>query len=326
RENPNPLPPGGGGAAAATSTATSKSSAVADATAVGGPGGGFGLDGAPPGPAGTPATATATATGVSGSFSASASTSTQPGGQLVPAISALTSGMVDGTSQGNAQVNVGGASAAFLTGPQGVALATGAPGSASTAAVLAANANIAAAFGSSPSFFAVGELGAGHSSAGNIAQTTTSEIDETVDLTQLSTLQDLIVGFYNGDAVGSGVTGVTFDLYVDTNHLIHQTFATASAAQAWFTNNAIDLGSLASMGFNALTLRAVLSVTSTSANSSFYGDLIVGDPPAGKSAPPHRFVAAMAGFGAAGAGTAQAALEPWRAVHPMLTAPRAMIA
>jgi hypothetical protein len=203
-----------------------------------------------------------------------------------------------------ASATIGGASAKFLTGPQSVAFETGAPNAASTAAVLKSNSSIKAAFGSSPVFFGMDELGGGYSSGGaSASQSTVSTIQETIDLTQLTTRKDLVVGFYSGTTLGTGVTGVTLDLYADGNAtpVLSESFASAAAAQAWFTNNAVDLGSLATdpqLNANTLTLTADLTVTSTS-GSGFYGDLIIGDPPAAaKTASSlNRFVEAMASFG-----------------------------
>jgi hypothetical protein len=324
--NQNATPGGSGGAATATSTADSAGSATAQAVATGGVGAPNALFGVPIVGASGAAEANAIATGSSGSFSASAATSATQG-QIILSISARAEGVVDGSSNGEADAALATSSDAFVTGPQAVALAVGTPSSASTSAVLAANANIAAAFGESPVFFATAELGGSYSTGGKTTQTATGEMDEVVDLTQLSSRQDLVVGLYNGDAVGAGVTSVTFDVYANGADLLHQTFATAGAAQAYFTDNAVDLGSLTVLGGEILTLRAVLSVTSTSAGSGFYGDLIVGDPPSAQnSTTHHKFVAAMAGFGAVGAGAVQTALETWRADRVMMVAPRAMIA
>jgi hypothetical protein len=184
-----------------------------------------------------------------------------------------------------------------------MALITGAPSIASAKLVLAANAAIKAMFGPNSSFFAIGALGGAYSVGGAGSKTTTSEVEETVDLTQLASRQDLTVGFYSGSALGSGVTGVAFDLYADGNDVLSKTFATASDAQSWFTDKAVDLGSLASgqpLGANTLTLRAVLTVTTDSAGSGFSGDIILGDPkPQAVSTPSAgQFIQATAAFGA----------------------------
>jgi hypothetical protein len=234
---------------------------------------------------------------------------------LVQAVSASAGAQVGGTSTAQAQANIGGAAQAFVTSGQAVGFETGAPVSSSTAPVLAGNSNIASAFGSSPVFFAMGELGGGYSTGGTIAQTTTVSLNETVDLTKLSTRGELVVGLFDGKVVGTGVESVTFTLVADGDTVINQTFSSAAQALAYFSNDGIgSLGSLASggtLGANTLTLKATLTVTTLGAGSGFYGGLIIGDPPASKpaltmpAASAGGFAQAMAGLGAnSGAGHA----------------------
>jgi hypothetical protein len=261
------------------------------------------------------ASATTTANGLSGSWSAAASSSLLTG-SLIQGVSALAQGTVDGKSVGLAKAVVNGAGAGFLKIDQAIAFVTGEPTSATTAAVLTANSAIKSAFGATPVFFEVAELGGGYSNGGKNAQTTTSTISETVDLTKLASRQDLMVGFYDGAAVGTGVTGVTFNLFVDGVNVDTQSFATAAAAQTYFTNHAVDLGSLVSGSTlvgtnNILTVSAVLTVSSNKASSGFYGDIIVGDPPATQTAPPAALVNAIASF-VPGGGAASTTLT-----HPM---------
>jgi hypothetical protein len=192
---------------------------------------------------------------------------------------------VIGTGAGVAKDAIAVAAPAFTTASEGVANVTGAPVAADTTAILSANSHISTAFGADPHpvYFAIEELGAGHSSGGGgTSQMTTSTADVTVDLTKLASRHDLIVGLYKGAAVGSGISSVAFDLYADGVDVIHKTGLTAAQAVTLFTNDAIDVGSLASgaLSGNTLTLHAVLTVVSTGASSGFYGGLLIGDPPA----------------------------------------------
>jgi hypothetical protein len=305
---------GAGGGATATLTATARTTVSATVSAASGVGG----------TVTGPASATLTATGANGSFNATAAAS-RASGQLVVSDYANTTGSVSGTASAVAKAAITGAASALLTTGE-VAFITGAPNAATTSAVLAANSNIAALFGATPVFFGVGELGGAHTSVGNTAQTITSTLKETVDLTQLAVRGDLLVGFYNGTAVGSGVTNVTFDLYADGIQEVHQVFATAAQAATWFTNHAIDLGSLASgqpLGANSLTLQVVLSVTSTTAGGGFYGDLILGDPP--KVAPtPRQFAEAIAGFASGGGSPMAQSGTVWSAPAMLLATPHVL--
>jgi hypothetical protein len=196
----------------------------------------------------------------------------------------LATGPVNGASVGQAQVAIGGGSPAFVSSGQAVAIDTGAPNAASTSAVLSANPNISTAFGASPTFFAIEELGGAHASGGSGgSQTSKSTLILTVDLTQLSVRHDLRVGLYNPVSTGAGFTNLTLDLYADGTDVVHKAFTSVSAAKTYFTDDPLDLGSLATgpLSGNTLTVQAVLQVTTASAGSGFYAGLIIGDPPAG---------------------------------------------
>ena len=204
-----------------------------------------------------------------------------------------------------------------------MALETGAPGSADTAAVLAANANIATAFGASPTFFAIDELGGGYAKSGGTAsETTTDTVSLTVDLTQLASPNDLEVGLFNGTALGSGFTSLTFTLTADgdtASPLISQTFTSAAAAVTYFTDHALDLGSLATgpLAGSTLTLQASFTVTTASAGQGFYAQFMLGDPPSASQSPVNhqQFIQVMAGLGGVPGHSAPAAASD-RPINP----------
>jgi hypothetical protein len=132
----------------------------------------------------------------------------------------------------------------------------------------------------------------------------------------------LVVGFYSGALDGTGVTGVQFDLNVDGVDEIKETFTSAAAAKTWFTDNAFNLGSLASgrpLGADTLTLTASLTVDTDTAGSSFSGGLLVGDTPT--AAAPHpasgRLAQAMAGFGASSAAAIASQAQDRSPQHPL---------
>ncbi len=246
-------------------------------------------------------------TGTSGTFTAAADTSLAAG-QLIQTGSASAGGSVDGSQNAKAKVVIGLVQPLELQG-QAVALESAAPDAGSTAAVLAANPNIAVAFGASPTFFAIDELGGSYDKAGGtVAHTTTETVNLTVDLTKLAARQDLVAGFYNATVLDAGFTSLTFTLTGDGTTLVNQTFTTVAAAQAFFTDNAMDLGSLASgaLGGNLLTLQASFTLTTAAPGDGFYAQIIIGDPP---SAATHasRFAQTMAGMGAVASAPVSAA-------------------
>jgi len=149
--------------------------------------------------------------------------------------------------------------------------------------VLSANSNIAAAFATpSPSYFGIGELGGGYSDD-DIGQTTqSSSIHLTVDLNQLAVREDLLIGLYDPDSTGDGFSNLDFIIRANGTTLSTYSFTDTATATNFFTNNALDLGSLAGYG-STLNLDLILSLTTQTPGSSFEFNMLIGDPPPGTS-------------------------------------------
>jgi hypothetical protein len=271
---------GAGGDATATSTAVGVSTVNSHATATGGGGGGDAL-------------ADATATGNTGTIGATANAS-QVSGSLVRSVQTTASGQVSGTSTMEAHSTIGGSTPAFATGDQGIAVATGSPAQSSVTPVLTANSNIAAAFATSPTFFAMGELGGHYSQSGAGTQTVTDTINLSIDLTQLASRHDLQIGFFSGQQQGSGFSSLHITVVADGVTVLDQTFASPAAATTFFTNHAIDLGSLSSgaLSGNTLTLAITETLVVTGSGQGYYEGLLIGDAAAGSGpVAPHTAVA-----------------------------------
>jgi hypothetical protein len=291
-----------GGTATATTTITASQAVVANATANGGTGG-TSAGGA--GGVGGNATATSVATGVTVASDASANSGSGPGGagiakatatgsgtagtanaqtttiepapSHVTSLSADASAGVSGTTTVSAETLLIGTTPTFITSSQAVAFGTGLPSSASINPILTANASISAAFGSHPSVLAIEEIGGSHSTGASGSQTSTSTVDFNAILNAQDSAQDLKIGLFSGQAFGNGVTGMTLDIDVDGVDLIKQSFANASAATAYFTNHAVDLGPLSGGNYSSGTLdvQVQLQVSTNTAHSGFFGGLIV---------------------------------------------------
>ncbi len=246
------------------------------------------------------ATAQSTTSGAGGTFFAKAIETFSNSQSLVTYMKVVGTGTVDGTQVSDAKADDAADAWTFHSTGQAVAELTTDPLSASTTAVLGANPNIATAFGASPSFFAIGELGASYAeSGGSGSQTVISKFKFDVNLTNLASLQDLVVGFYNPVATGPAFSSLVFTLTGDGQTLVAQTFTTVAAAEAFFTDDAMDLGSLATgpLSGGTLLLKATFSLTTTSPGSGFYGQLIIGDPP-----PASHFAQLAAALGSTSAG------------------------
>jgi hypothetical protein len=114
----------------------------------------------------------------------------------------------------------------------------------------------------------------------------------------------------------------------DGNTLVDQTFNTASAAVTYFTNHAIDLGSLSSgaLSGNTLSLTITETLTTTATGTSFDGGFLIGDPPPASGgakpnatgAPIDQLAQHMASFGAEHADLTSSSLN-WTAWDPQTT-------
>jgi hypothetical protein len=285
-----------GGNATATSDAIGTTAITSNATATGGTGGSG---------AGT-ALAKAIGHGGSGSVHAQSIAGSVTSSSLVTAASAIADAPVAGTSTAKtwAAIGNGAISSPSRVADQSEAQITAEPTTADVNAINAANPNINSAFhaGKAPTYFGIAELGGAYSAGGSGSETETSSVHEIVDLTKLSALHDLIIGFYGGTAAGAGFTSMTLDVKVNgTDH--NTTFTSVAAANAYFRNDAVDYGALSG---SSLQLDISLSITEQAAGGYDFGMLIGDPPPAGDAAAHHNLVAAMATFGTSEGGASVA--------------------
>ena len=238
---------------------------------------------------------------------------------------------MDGKQSAKAKVVIGQAVLPIEGNGSAVAIETGAPDTASTNAILAANSAIKTGFGASPVFFAVDELGGKYAkSGGTTAETNTETLDLSVDTTKIGTLGKLGVGFFDPITVGAGFTSLTFTLTADGSTVVSQTFTSLAAANAFFNDRYFSLGTLGAGALTAstLTLVATLTITTDAANSGYYFNAIIGDPPAasGSAAAGQRFAQAMAGLGAKSGGSLPMGNESFTANSSMLAIGRNLAA
>ena len=221
------------------------------------------------------ASAVSTGSGASGSVSSDASAQSIG---LIQGLDLTTSAPLSGHAASDAVALIGGTAQGFTTAYQAVAIGQGAPSSASVQAALAKDPTITAAFGAHPSYFALAELGGGHSGSGSAAQTTVSSIDMRVNLSQLPDLHDLLVGAYKTTITGdAGVTDVTLKVTEDGTVLFNQSLGNGTQAKAYLHDHPFDFGQIPNL--NMIEIKAELDVTTTSADSSFFAGFVIGDPP-----------------------------------------------
>ncbi len=221
--------------------------------------------------------------GATGRVSASAQSSLS-GSETVVAVGAsavATVAVAPGSpdiASATAQTQIGGAQLSFAGPSSADAGVDGAPDATATHTVLTANHVIRAAFGTSPSFFSIGDLAGGGTATGVTVGSDSSGVSTEINLGNLSSPGDLEIGFFAGTASASGVTGVTLTVGNGfTSLLPTQTFASGAAAVQFFTDNPFDLGALASSG--TLSVDIGLTVQTDSPGAFFSGEFILGDPP-----------------------------------------------
>jgi hypothetical protein len=137
---------------------------------------------------------------------------------------------------------------------------------------LAANSNIQSAFGCSGVFLAMGEIGGHNSTLSSGSQTSTDSISLQFDPTQQPP-GELEIGLFNGQGQGTSFSTMTFKIVANGVTVLNQTFFSSADATAFFTNHAIDLGSLASQ------ITITETITTTTANSGWYGGFLLGEVP-----------------------------------------------
>jgi hypothetical protein len=272
-----------GGAAAATSLAASTgtaatSTATANSAATGGG------SGATQGSAtahatattanGQLATANATATGSTGSDD---STAVTQGGGVISKVSAFAQAPVGSTATTLAESNSGnqlGSSGFNGANNNSYAFATEAPNSGLVTGILNANSNLATALGNG-AVFGLGTEGASYSTTASGSLTYTSTIAWTLDTTALS--GDLIAGLINDQSFGSGFDLLDFNVVENGTTIFDQTFTTLSAAQTFFTNHALDLGTFTSGPNQVIDFN--FSLTTSGSGTGFGAQFLLGTGP-----------------------------------------------
>ena len=85
---------------------------------------------------------------------------------------------------------------------------------------------------------------------------------------------DTVIGFEQGTSVGSGFSSLTLTVKSGSTTVLQQTFASVAAADAYFTDNPVDIGSYASA-----LLKISVQETFTAANSGYDFGFLVGEVP-----------------------------------------------
>src|SRR5208282_4018584 len=188
-------------------------------------------------------------------------------------VSLVSSGALSPANSGGAtalsRANGGVAGSGFNGGADNAyAFATANPSASFVSSELSTHSNVNAALGgAAATVFGAGTQGAFYSSTATGAQTYQSSIDWTLNATSIS--GHLIVGLLDNQTLGTGFTSLNFTVVEGGSTLVNVAFTTLATAQAFFTNDALDLGTFASTSNLSLAINFDLT---TSATGSGFGE------------------------------------------------------
>ena len=272
-------PGGNGGNATATANASGTAAANATATATGGAFSQRSMRGA--------AIAQATASGASGTTTATALS----GGGLITTLQSQSSAPTSGETQAFARAGVGAAAldASAAAGVESVAYAVGSPAAADIASFFAGNPNSQPHFnlagdsiaGATSEVLGLVTMGGAYAAGATGSRTYTSSATFAIDLSSLSNpRQDLIVALLDTNVVGAGFDSMQFQIQREGVNppIVNQTFNSVAAANAFLSDNVINLGSNGVVNVSGdLNLVFSLSLTTNDVGAGFSFDLLFGN-------------------------------------------------
>jgi hypothetical protein len=227
--------------------------------------------------AGQQATATSAATGWSAQALTTANTS---GAGLVTAVAATTDANGTGLLTASSTASIGGATPGFSgSAVSDYAFALGFPPNPAAlspliADTLAANPAIDARLGGANAmFFGYGTQGATATNAATGPETLTSTEQFTVSGAAAD--GDLIVGLVGNTSFGTGFRSLTFTVAVGATQVENQQFDTLASAQAFFGDNALDLGAIPAT--DGLQVSLGLTLVTSTGGDGFAESFLLGD-------------------------------------------------
>src|SRR5262249_19146445 len=134
------------------------------------------------------------------------------------------------------------------------------------------NSNLETALGNG-TVFGLATEGASYSTTASGSRTYTSTIAYTLDTTGLS--GHLIAGLINDQSFGSGFDSLDFNIVENGTTIFDKTFTTLSDAQAFFTNDALDLGTFASGPNQVIDFN--FSLTTGASGAGFGAQFLLGE-------------------------------------------------
>ena len=256
--------PGQGGSATTTATGATSGTGSLNITALAyGWQGGIASSGSSG--KGGDASATATGTGPSGIVMAMAQSAMgdnyHVSAQAMATIVNGTSLAMSATSEGQSIKNLDEAQ-----GKQAVAFGTALPNQSGIDTLLAQHQTVSAAFNGSGTVLGYGVLGGSTLSS----QSSMSMLDYSLNIQNLNTDQHLLVGLLDSRFTGLDATSLEFVISGQGSPLFDTTFDNGASAQAFFTDNVLDLGLLSSIAGGSSDLAMDFGIMMGGANDTSF--------------------------------------------------------
>jgi hypothetical protein len=153
--------------------------------------------------------------------------------------------------------------------------------------IYADNDNVRSAFAGDLEALASGHFSSEHTDIAGL-QTAESSLQVQISADRLIAVGDLVVGVFDGDALGDGFESMRFEIIigdVDQYTVVSKEFYDEAAAEAYFKDNSLNLGSSSNYidGIGNITVTVRVTTTSSSEGAGFTGSIVLGD--VGGSAP-----------------------------------------
>ena len=149
------------------------------------------------------------------------------------------------------------------------------PNAAFVASALSSHSNIQSAFDNPDSIvLGAGWQGASYSTTSSSPLQYDSTITWNLNTTSLVG-DDLVLGLMDNQASGAGFSSLTFEVLVGNSTVVDQNFTSLSAAQAYFSDDALDLGTITSGVANS-TVEVEFDLTASTNGSGFGEDFVLG--------------------------------------------------
>jgi MYXO-CTERM domain-containing protein len=142
---------------------------------------------------------------------------------------------------------------AAAAGIQAAAFLTALPGTSDSITALTSSPNTHHDFnvagegtGQTSNVLALIIMGGTHVTGGSISQTGSSTVSESIDVSQLASQQNLLIGFLQPTLIGPGFDSLHFQIMAAGMTVANQTFTDTATALSYFTDNTLDLGKISS--------------------------------------------------------------------------------